>query len=135
MARPRTQKRSYSIQDQSSDEDAPRKPKRRKTDEDDWKPQRKSNTSAKGRRRRDVSDAADYMNTASELVQTNPHPVSLHVISRPEPLREALLNWYDQVHALRGMPWRKPFNSAWDAEQKAQRAYEVDDLPNEDLHV
>ncbi|RDX54738.1 DNA glycosylase [Lentinus brumalis] len=61
----------------------------------------------------------------SELAQTNAHPISLHVIPRPGPLRDALLNWYDRVHALRGMPWRKPYNHAWDAEQKAQRAYEV----------
>ncbi|RPD65729.1 DNA glycosylase [Lentinus tigrinus ALCF2SS1-7] len=65
------------------------------------------------------------MGAETELVQTHPHPVALHVISRPQPLRDALLTWYDQVHALRGMPWRKPYNHAWDIEQKAQRAYEV----------
>ncbi|KAI0747000.1 DNA glycosylase [Daedaleopsis nitida] len=55
----------------------------------------------------------------------NSHPVALHVITRPEPLRTALLRWYEGVHAARGMPWRKPFDPSWDAEQKAQRAYEV----------
>ncbi|KAI0700158.1 DNA glycosylase [Cerioporus squamosus] len=128
MARTKNRKRSLSAEYGSSDEDTPSGRKRSKTDDDDWKPQRKSNTTGKGKRRRDVSDAAEYMDAAdlpSELVQTNPHSVSLHVISRPEPLRKALLNWYDRVHALRGMPWRKPFDHAWDAEQKAQRAYEV----------
>ncbi len=124
MARTKNRKRSVSAEYGSSDEDAPSGRKRRRNDDDDWKPQRKSNATGKGKKRRDVSDAAEYMEE-SELTQTNAHPISLHVIPRPEPLREALLNWYDRVHALRGMPWRKPYNHAWDAEQKAQRAYEV----------
>ena len=53
------------------------------------------------------------------------HSQSAHRLVEPEPLRNALLAWYEGVHAARGMPWRKPFDPNWDAEQRAQRAYEV----------
>ncbi|KAI0777223.1 DNA glycosylase [Trametes elegans] len=61
----------------------------------------------------------------SESSQAFPHSSALHVLSSPEPPRQALLKWYDGVHAARGMPWRKPFQHSWDAEERAQRAYEV----------
>lgn len=54
-----------------------------------------------------------------------PHSQSVHTLTNPEPLKHALLEWYKGVHAARGMPWRKPFDPNWDAEQRAQRAYEV----------
>lgn len=53
------------------------------------------------------------------------HPVSMHVISAVEPMRIALLEWYDRVHDARKMPWRKKFDPSLDAEGRAQRAYEV----------
>jgi A/G-specific adenine glycosylase len=60
----------------------------------------------------------------------NAHPVSQHVLSEHRPLQKALLEWYATVHDARGMPWRKPFDPSWTAEQKAQRAYEVSSHPN-----
>ncbi|KAI0634857.1 DNA glycosylase [Trametes polyzona] len=55
----------------------------------------------------------------------HPHAPSLHILSNPGPSRAALLQWYDGVHAARGMPWRKPYQHSWGTEEKAQRAYEV----------
>lgn len=60
-----------------------------------------------------------------ELASASLHTVSSHVIGEPEPLREALLVWYAGVHEARGMPWRKPYDSSFTREQRAQRAYEV----------
>ncbi|KAH8101827.1 DNA glycosylase [Cristinia sonorae] len=56
-----------------------------------------------------------------------PHASSTHTISSTQArsIRTALLAWYDTVHEVRGMPWRKPFDHSWSAEQQAQRAYEV----------
>ncbi|KAI0659318.1 DNA glycosylase [Cubamyces menziesii] len=48
-----------------------------------------------------------------------------HVLCSPDASRQALLRWYDGVHAVRGMPWRKPYQHSWTTEEKAQRAYEV----------
>ncbi|KAG0699354.1 DNA glycosylase [Suillus ampliporus] len=53
------------------------------------------------------------------------HPVSVHVISAVEPMRVALLEWYDGVHDARKMPWRKTLDPSFDVEERAQRAYEV----------
>ncbi|TBU47064.1 DNA glycosylase [Dichomitus squalens] len=93
------------------------------------KPAKRQTKSKGAGRKRDASDA-EYLPEAevvesSEIPHTRPHRVSLHVIAHAAPLREALLEWYEGVHASRGMPWRKPFEHSWDAEQKAQRAYEV----------
>lgn len=57
--------------------------------------------------------------------QDRPHPATIHRLSHPEPLRISLLAWYDKVHDARGMPWRKPYNSRFTLEERAQRAYEV----------
>ena len=57
--------------------------------------------------------------------QDQPHSASVHRLSNPDPLRTALLAWYDKVHDARGMPWRKPYNSSLTQEERAQRAYEV----------
>ena len=59
-------------------------------------------------------------------VQGPPHAASMHVVTDPEPVREALLEWYGKVHESRGMPWRKPYNPDLSAEERAQRAYEVE---------
>ncbi|KAG2043723.1 DNA glycosylase [Suillus americanus] len=53
------------------------------------------------------------------------HPASMHVINTVEPMRIALLEWYDRVHDARKMPWRKKFDPSLDVEGRAQRAYEV----------
>lgn len=54
-----------------------------------------------------------------------PHAANLHVVTDPEPIRGALLQWYGKVHESRGMPWRKPYNPNLSGEERAQRAYEV----------
>ncbi|OSD08754.1 DNA glycosylase [Trametes coccinea BRFM310] len=59
------------------------------------------------------------------MAHTQPHAAALHVLSNFERPRQALLKWYDGVHEVRGMPWRKPYQKSWNAEEKAQRAYEV----------
>lgn len=56
---------------------------------------------------------------------TPSHPVSIHTISRSLPLQVALLEWYNQVHEIRGMPWRKPYDPSFGPDQQSQRAYEV----------
>ncbi|KAH9923296.1 DNA glycosylase [Amylocystis lapponica] len=63
-------------------------------------------------------------NTAKRK-RTRPHSASIHVIARPRPLQDALLQWYAGVHETRAMPWRKPYNPTATAEERAQRAYEV----------
>ena len=54
-----------------------------------------------------------------------PHGLSTHKVTQAIAIREALLAWYDTVHEVRGMPWRKPFDYSWGEEERAQRAYEV----------
>jgi A/G-specific adenine glycosylase len=56
------------------------------------------------------------------------HPRGLHSLTSPETMREDLLEWYSDVHEIRGMPWRKPFDPSLDADGRAQRAYEVFDF-------
>ncbi|KZT10266.1 DNA glycosylase [Laetiporus sulphureus 93-53] len=73
----------------------------------------------------DVRGTSDDGDSASRLAETRPHPLSVHTIADSEPIREALLDWYSGVHETRGMPWRKPFDPAFNDEQRAQRAYEV----------
>jgi A/G-specific adenine glycosylase len=53
------------------------------------------------------------------------HSVSMHVITDVEPMRVALLEWYDRVHDARKMPWRKKFDPSLGIDGRAQRAYEV----------
>ncbi|KZT70461.1 DNA glycosylase [Daedalea quercina L-15889] len=53
------------------------------------------------------------------------HGAAMHVVAEPEPIRVALLQWYEQVHESRGMPWRKPYSPDLTVEERAQRAYEV----------
>ena len=53
------------------------------------------------------------------------HPISWHVVTGVDPIRESLLHWYGQIHEVRRMPWRKPFDGSLDKDDRAQRAYEV----------
>ncbi|KAI0938582.1 hypothetical protein AcV5_000224 [Taiwanofungus camphoratus] len=73
------------------------------------------------KRKRVDSDSVE----APDSSQIKLHPVSWHTIRNPEPLRIALLEWYADVHTSRGMPWRKPYDPKFNAEGRAQRAYEV----------
>ena len=125
-------KRKAADCDANSDyEDASYEPRNSKEDdEDDWMPSKKgARGRGRGKRKRDASDTGFMNEPDTDLspgpAQACPHPVSLHVLSRPEQPRKALLDWYGGVHASRGMPWRKPFDPTWSQEQKAQRAYEV----------
>ncbi|KAG2347534.1 DNA glycosylase [Suillus weaverae] len=73
----------------------------------------------KARKKGHENDGSTVVNSISG------HPVSMHVISSVEPMRIALLEWYDRVHDARKMPWRKKFDPSLDVEGRAQRAYEV----------
>ncbi|KAG1781887.1 DNA glycosylase [Suillus placidus] len=73
----------------------------------------------KARKKGHENDGSPVVNSISG------HPVSMHVISSVEPMRIALLEWYDRVHDARKMPWRKKFDPSLDVEGRAQRAYEV----------
>ncbi|TCD67796.1 hypothetical protein EIP91_011924 [Steccherinum ochraceum] len=87
----------------------------------------KKQANKKARRGKAVADDA-LNDDEEELVEEGrvlPHAVSTHTITQAKAIREALLSWYDTVHEARGMPWRKPFDHGWSAEQRAQRAYEV----------
>jgi A/G-specific adenine glycosylase len=68
----------------------------------------------------------DHENDGSTVVNSvSGHSMSMHVISAVEPMRIALLEWYDRVHDARKMPWRKKFDPSLDVEGRGQRAYEV----------
>lgn len=88
---------------------------------------RKTQTKTQGKRRgkADASNDAESDLESGEMLPARPHAAAMHLLASPGPSREALLQWYDGVHAVRGMPWRKPYQHSWDAEEKAQRAYEV----------
>ena len=124
-------KRQIDSDDDYTDDDASFEPKKRRTSAGKGGKAKRLTKSKGAGRKRDASDAeVEYMAEAQTsgspgTLQTRPHSVSLHVISHPAPLRQALSEWYEGVHASRGMPWRKPFDRSWDAEQRAQRAYEV----------
>ncbi|KAF9243111.1 DNA glycosylase [Melanogaster broomeanus] len=53
------------------------------------------------------------------------HPASWHAVRDIDVVRESLLAWYDKIHEVRGMPWRKTYDPSLDKDGKAQRAYEV----------
>ena len=72
----------------------------------------------------DGDDASDDDDDSTEG-RVYPHAASAHTITQAKGIRTALLAWYDTVHDVRGMPWRKPFSHAWNSEERAQRAYEV----------
>ncbi|KAH9941170.1 DNA glycosylase [Epithele typhae] len=123
-------KRKAAVVDSDSDFDASYEPRGTRDDassggedEDDWRPSRSTKGAARTLKKKGKGGKSGDASNAQRFACT--HPASLHVLDRPVALREALLDWYEGVHAMRGMPWRKPFNPQWDGEQKAQRAYEV----------
>ncbi|KAI8986706.1 DNA glycosylase [Trametes punicea] len=120
-----SRKRKQQLTDEDDDyEDASSKQKKRRA----LASRRSLPSKGKGKKRNegDASSCADIHDL--EGAESPPrclHAVSLHSITSPELPRRALLEWYDGVHAARGMPWRKPYQHSWSAEEKAQRAYEV----------
>lgn len=81
---------------------------------------------AKGTQKTRKARKKDHENDDSTVVNSiSGHSVSMHVISAVEPMRIALLEWYDKVHDARKMPWRKKFDPSLDIEGRGQRAYEV----------
>ncbi|OAX43694.1 DNA glycosylase [Rhizopogon vinicolor AM-OR11-026] len=87
---------------------------------DATKKSRKTRQPAHGTRKKNHDD--DSPTVANSI---SSHAVSIHVITAVEPMRVALLEWYDSVHDARKMPWRKKFDPSLDVEGRAQRAYEV----------
>jgi len=65
--------------------------------------------------------------TPSGSATTPSHSASIHVVttSRIDEIRESLLEWYNKVHDVRGMPWRKRYDPLLGREGRAQRAYEA----------
>jgi hypothetical protein len=53
------------------------------------------------------------------------HSVALHSTASALLLRDDLLTWYDKVKNVRGMPWRKDYDSRLSGEAQTQRTYEV----------
>ncbi|KAF7792090.1 hypothetical protein EIP86_003120 [Pleurotus ostreatoroseus] len=72
-----------------------------------------------------LASAEDQTLTELDTDERTMHPSSLHRINDAASLRMLLLKWYDTVHEIRGMPWRKPFDPTLNAEGRAQRAYEA----------
>ncbi|KIJ65864.1 hypothetical protein HYDPIDRAFT_87439 [Hydnomerulius pinastri MD-312] len=56
---------------------------------------------------------------------TATHPTSWHTVKGVEAIRISLLEWYDRIHEVRGMPWRKTYDPSLGRDGRAQRAYEV----------
>ena len=98
----------------------------------EFEPIPSSNKRARRRRPLAARKAPSARQTDSEALETydTPHSLSQHLISSPDLMRLPLLEWYSLVHAARGMPWRKPFDSSLDRDARAQRAYEVRDQIN-----
>ena len=65
--------------------------------------------------------------TLSGSATTPSHSTSIHVVttSKVDEIRESLLEWYDRVHDVREMPWRKRYDPSLGREGRAQRAYEA----------
>lgn len=109
---------SFESDNGSSDEDyAPRKSSRRGG---------KSSGFGKATKQKTTGDRepVGLEDNASSL-KAKPHAQTLHTILSPAVMRDALTVWFDGVRNDRGMPWRKPYNPDLDADQRAQRAYEV----------
>ncbi|KAH9849610.1 DNA glycosylase [Lenzites betulinus] len=121
-----SRKRKADPSDSGSEyEDAPYEKKKPRKTVTARKPQTKAK--AKRRESRDASSdsESDQNPESAEMLPIRPHASAIHVLSSPGPSRDALWKWYDDVRDTRGMPWRKPYQHTWDAEAKAQRAYEV----------
>lgn len=120
MARKRPQDSDAEYSDRDGDEDYAPKPSAKKRASGAVKRRRRADSSF-----RDASKSSDQDTIVAESAPPSSHPAASHVIAEPSPLREALLEWYEGVHAARGMPWRKPYDPSMNNDQRAQRAYEV----------
>ncbi|THH30990.1 hypothetical protein EUX98_g3175 [Antrodiella citrinella] len=85
-------------------------------------PPKKPGSKKGGKSKKDVDNASE---DDVEEGRDVPHAASMHTVTHAKDTRKALLAWYDTIHEVRGMPWRKPFNDSWNEEERAQRAYEV----------
>lgn len=85
---------------------------------------RKKSTSRPSKKRTRHDGANDV---SGALPIYSSHAKSIHVMDAADvsSIRTALVQWYETVHLLREMPWRKQHNPTLDHEQRAQRAYEV----------
>lgn len=120
MARKRPQDSDAEYSDRDGDEDYAPKSSAKKRAPGAVKRRKRTNSVYK-----DASKTSDQDTIVAESAPPSSHPAASHVIAEPSPLREALLEWYEGVHAARGMPWRKPYDPSMNNEQRAQRAYEV----------
>lgn len=73
------------------------------------------------------------INDALMAKKTSPRPVSVdkqhstsrHSVAPIVACRPKLLEWYNGVKAVRGMPWRKDYDASMSRDARTQRAYEV----------
>ncbi|KNZ82256.1 A/G-specific adenine DNA glycosylase [Termitomyces sp. J132] len=92
-------------------------------------------SSYQNKRKRKASTRKNNSNNSQSLLRepvqsvfsgdAYPHTSSSHVIISPGALQDTLLEWYGTVQAIRGMPWRKPYNPYLGPEERSQRAYEI----------
>ncbi|KAF9228370.1 DNA glycosylase [Gyrodon lividus] len=77
------------------------------------------------KRTRVAASAIEQQGSVCDTSITMIHPASWHVLKDPDAIRKSLLRWYDKIHKVRGMPWRKTYDPSLDKDGRAQRAYEV----------
>lgn len=123
--------RKRRLSEDNSDEDASYEPEPRLTKRKTvpTRTRSKGKKIALERSRSTSTSATDQEDSAGvdiTVTEDEPkHSCALHRITNPAALRAPLLKWYDGVHEVRGMPWRKPFDASLGPEGRAQRAYEV----------
>ncbi|KAF9068903.1 DNA glycosylase [Rhodocollybia butyracea] len=101
------------------------KRKRDQSEEDgEYNPGKSSRQSSK-RGSKLIRDTNPNSLVTHEKEQSTRHSKSIHIVSKPLPIRRALLKWYATVRDSRGMPWRKPYDPNLRIEERSQRAYEV----------
>ncbi|PPR02215.1 hypothetical protein CVT26_012107 [Gymnopilus dilepis] len=86
---------------------------------------KKKNKAAPRKKRKANEPASRDSEQAGGYADVPLHAKSTHVISSPQAMRSALLDWYETVRDIRGMPWRRPYDPHLGPEERAQRAYEV----------
>ena len=84
----------------------------------------------KSRKKKKIQKAHSSSVTYEINIGSPPHSKSSHIIGSSGPIRLALLEWYKTVHDIRGMPWRKPYDPNQGPDERAQRAYEVENFVN-----
>jgi len=85
---------------------------------------KKSNASHAKRPKLALGDESS--STSLAISGSRKHLTTRHIIDNDRgAMQGALLQWYEGVCEIRGMPWRKSYNAAATPEERAQRAYEV----------